>query len=92
MCLRCSNIVSFETEDLARSELCGRCGEKGLFSRRPDDEPATVLRRLDLFSSLSGKICAEYASRGILSSVDGLRDVEQVFKSVQIEIIKLLQS
>ncbi len=45
-------------------ESCDKCGEKGTFVRRPDDNAKTVRTRLETYHSQTAPILPFYESRG----------------------------
>lgn len=51
-----------------RAGVCDRCG--GDLYQRPDDEEATILRRLKVFEEQSADLLAYYASQGVLHRLD----------------------
>lgn len=51
--------------------VCDRCGGTA-FSRRADDQPETVLRRLEAYRAETRPVLAYYAERGKARAVDGV--------------------
>jgi adenylate kinase len=66
-------------------EKCDKCGSKN-FSRRTDDNPKIVRSRLDAYKELTAPILPFYRDKGVLQSVDGMGDMEEVFNQIK-EII-----
>ncbi len=61
------------------SRESGRCdGCHGELSQRPDDTAGVVAERLSVYHQQTEPLKAYYKSRGLLTTVDGTRSVEQV--------------
>lgn len=61
---------------------CDRCGGHE-FYQREDDKPETVKNRLAVNMKASAPILEHYKEAGLLHSIDGDRDIEEVFADVQ---------
>lgn len=61
---------------------CDRCGSHD-FYQREDDKPETVKQRLDVNIKNSEPILKYYTDKGILDSIDGDRDLQDVFEDVK---------
>jgi adenylate kinase len=64
--------------------LCDLCGS-AQFIRRPDDNEATVRRRMAEYRAKTAPILPYYEERGLVRRVDGMASVEQV--AAQIDAI-----
>ena len=60
---------------------CDRCGGSE-FSRRADDNEATVRRRLKAYHSETAPLVARYRDKGLLRDVDGSRAIAEVAAAV----------
>lgn len=60
--------------------LCDLCGTKLI--RRPDDDPAVVQRRLEVYNELTAPLRDYYRQRGLLRTIDANADPETVFSHV----------
>lgn len=60
------------------SRLLARAHEQG----RTDDTEDVIRHRLDLYAEQTAPLTREYASRGLLVSVDGLGDIDEVTERV----------
>jgi adenylate kinase len=60
---------------------CPECGSPLI--RRKDDEPETILRRLDVYEEKTRSLIKYYEGRRLLMSVDGVGDLKTVFARVQ---------
>lgn len=62
--------------------VCDKCGGTE-FSRRADDNEATVRSRLEAYRSQTAPILPYYQDKGILKSVDGMDEIDEVTKQIQ---------
>ena len=60
--------------------ICDACGEKLIL--RDDDKPETVQKRLDVYHQQTQPLIDYYNNAGILKTVDGTVDMEEVFKAI----------
>ena len=79
ICGKCGNIASGGTEAAAGGK-CPRCG--GDFSRRADDNAATLEMRFREYLEKSAPVSDYYEQRGLLNRVDAARSQKQVFADV----------
>lgn len=61
--------------------MCDNCGSTE-FTRRKDDQPDTMKRRLEAYHQQTAPLLPYYKKRGILSSVDGMLDIGEVTKAI----------
>ena len=72
-----------DTYKIPRVEgVCDRCGSKE-FTRRADDGEDKVRTRLDVYHQQTKPILPFYRARGILKSVDGSKDLEDVARQLK---------
>ena len=64
--------------------ICDACGEKLVL--RDDDKPETVQKRLTVYHEQTQPLIEYYDSEGILKTVDGTQDLNDVFEDI-IEIL-----
>lgn len=57
--------------------MCDICGGTE-FTRRKDDQPETVKRRLESYHAQTAPLLPYYAQRGVLRTVDGMADIDEV--------------
>lgn len=76
VCSDCGMVYHVETLKPEREGVCDRCGAT-LVTRR-DDQPETVLRRLDVYEERTAPLIAWYETRGLLKRVDGDRSPDEV--------------
>lgn len=60
--------------------ICDRCGEKLIL--RDDDKAETVKKRLDVYHEQTQPLIDYYTGKGVLKSVDGTKDMEEVFQAI----------
>jgi len=61
--------------------VCDVCGSTA-FVRRPDDNRDTVGTRLEAYHSQTAPILPHYAAQGILRSVDGMAEIDEVARQI----------
>ncbi|WP_027108739.1 adenylate kinase [Lacticigenium naphthae] len=62
--------------------VCDRCGGTD-FYQRDDDKPETVENRIKVNEELTQKLLSFYSERGIVHTVDGEEDPEDVYTNIQ---------
>lgn len=67
---------------------CDRCGGTE-FVRRPDDNAETVKARLAAYHAQTAPILPYYAQRGVLRSVDGMAEIDEVAAQIEALIARL---
>lgn len=60
--------------------VCDRCGEKLVL--RDDDKPETVKKRLNVYHEQTQPLIDYYTKKNVLKSVDGTKDMEEVFRAI----------
>ncbi|MDH3740050.1 MAG: adenylate kinase [Hyphomicrobiales bacterium] len=80
-CDTCGQGYHDEFEQPKVSGVCDKCGGTS-FSRRKDDTAETVRNRLEVYHGETRPVIAYYAEKGILSSVDGMADIDEVTKQI----------
>lgn len=61
-----------------RSELLARMRRRAELEGREDDTEDVIARRLDIYEAETAPLAASYAQRGLLVSVDGIGDVDEI--------------
>lgn len=56
--------------------------DSDLVVQRSDDKPETVRNRLDVYREETAPLVSYYEKRGVLVSVDGVGDIEEVFQRI----------
>jgi adenylate kinase len=62
--------------------VCDGCGGHD-FIRRPDDNAETVKARLAAYREQTAPILPYYQSRGVLRSIDGMADIDEVTRQIE---------
>jgi adenylate kinase len=62
--------------------VCDVCGSTE-FTRRDDDNEATVRRRLEAYHAQTEPILPYYEQKGVLVAVDGMADIDEVARQIE---------
>jgi adenylate kinase len=65
-----------------REGVCDVCGADD-FVHRPDDRPEAVKTRFDVYRRQTAPILPYYRNRGILSTVDGMGEMDDVTRQIE---------
>ena len=76
-CKNCGAGYHDEFQIPTKNGLCDKCGENNFF-RRADDNEITVRSRLRIYHNQTAPIIAYYRECGVLKTVDGMRDIDEV--------------
>ena len=68
--------------------VCDECSGTQ-FTSRPDDNPETMKTRLKTFHEQTEPILPYYRQKGLLKSVDGMKDVDAVEQAIEAILAKL---
>ncbi len=79
-CLKCGATYHLEHIPPKNEGLCDSCGS-GLVLR-DDDKVETVLKRLKVYHDQTQPLIEFYTRKGILKTVDGTRDMKDVFAAI----------
>ena len=80
VCEKCGTSYHTEFKKPEKEGICNLCG--GNLVIRKDDEPATVLDRLNVYHEQTEPLMAYYEAQGKLISVRGMETVEETTKAV----------
>lgn len=80
-CSKCKTVYNTKFSPPANAGLCDKCG--GELVQRSDDKEETVKNRLKVYMQQSQPLLDYYEKKGILQSIDGNRNPQEVFKDVQ---------
>lgn len=67
---------------------CDRCGSHE-FKRRPDDNAETMTTRLRAYYKETSPLIGYYHAKGLLKSIDGMAEIDQVTASIETILGKL---
>jgi adenylate kinase len=71
----------------AKEGVCDSCGSTE-FKRRADDNEETVRARLEAYHKQTAPILPYYADKGVLETVDGMADIDEVTGQIEAIIAK----
>lgn len=77
VCASCGRGYNLLSQRPKVDGVCEDCG--GQLIRRPDDEEATIRKRLAVYRVETAPVKSFYEARGLLRSVDGNGSIEEVF-------------
>ena len=80
VCPKCGATFHIESLPSKAGDKCDQCGEQLII--RKDDQPETVLERLEVYHQQTEPLKAFYKAEGKLVSVDGQQGVEETTKKV----------
>lgn len=80
-CSKCKTVYNTKFSPPATAGICDKCG--GELVQRSDDKAETVQNRLKVYMEQSQPLLDYYEKKGILQSIDGNRNPQDVFKDVQ---------
>ena len=79
-CVGCGATYHLEYAPTRQKGICDVCG--GELILRDDDKPETVLKRLGVYHEQTQPLIEYYTNQGILKTVDGTVDMEDVFAAI----------
>ena len=65
-----------------REGVCDTCGSTD-FVQRPDDRPEAVKTRFEVYRQQTAPILPYYRNRGILSTIDGMGEMDDVARQIE---------
>jgi adenylate kinase len=80
-CARCGAGYHDRFKPTAAPGVCDVCGSSE-FVRREDDTPETVRARLEAYHDQTAPLLPYYRDRGVLMTVDGMAEIDQVTQDV----------
>jgi adenylate kinase len=80
-CARCGTGYHDSFKPTATAGVCDVCGSTE-FIRRADDNRETVVARLEAYHQQTAPIIPHYAAAGILKTVDGMGEIDEVAKQI----------
>ncbi len=79
-CLSCGATYHISYAPSKQEGICDRCQSELVL--RDDDKPETVLKRLEVYHAQTQPLIEYYEGQGILRTVDGTKEMEEVFKAI----------
>jgi adenylate kinase len=81
-CLKCGATYHIKHVPPKKDGICDVCGSELVL--RDDDKPETVRKRLDVYHEQTQPLIDFYTKRGVLRTVDGNADPEDVFAAIEV--------
>ncbi|MDP1724200.1 MAG: adenylate kinase [Alphaproteobacteria bacterium] len=81
-CAQCGHVYNDKTNPTLVSGVCDKCGSTE-FIHRQDDNEEIILKRLDVYSTLTAPLIPYYQGMGKLHQIDGNTDVETVSNRIE---------
>jgi len=82
-CQDCGRVFNIHTAPPGTPPHCGQCKDKPQLVQRPDDNEATVARRLAVYEEQTRPLVDYYRTRGVLREIDADADVDDVTARVE---------
>ncbi len=79
-CLKCGATYHIEHIPPKQEGICDKCGSE--LVQRDDDKPETVQKRLSVYHEQTQPLIDYYNKKNILKSVDGTKDMQEVFSDI----------
>lgn len=80
-CVGCGATYHLTYAPTKTEGICDDCGAELIL--RDDDQPETVRKRLNVYHEQTQPLITYYRNSGILKSIDGTVDIEEIFKSIE---------
>jgi adenylate kinase len=82
-CSACGEGYHDKFKQPSQENVCDKCGAAGKFSRRADDNEATVRTRLETYHSQTAPILPFYEKRRLLKIVNGMASMDEVTRQIE---------
>jgi len=79
-CKSCQQMYNVYFSPSKKEGVCDKCG--GELFQRNDDKEETIKKRLDVYDAQTAPLMDYYKKKGILKSVMGLGDINEIFSKV----------
>lgn len=79
-CKSCQQMYNIHFSSPKKEGMCDKCG--GQLFQRDDDKEETIKKRLDVYDAQTAPLIAYYAKKGILRSVIGVGNIDDIFSKV----------
>ncbi|HMD59023.1 MAG TPA: adenylate kinase [Steroidobacteraceae bacterium] len=77
-CTQCGRVFNIYTAPPATGLYCPKCQDRPRLMQRPDDNEATVAKRLQVYEHQTRPLVAYYKAQGLLRTVNGDASVDEV--------------
>ncbi len=79
-CSRCGAMYHLFFNPPKKEGICDICG--GSLYQRDDDKEETIRSRLEVYSHQTGPVIQYYASRGLVRSINGVGNIDDIFHRI----------
>ncbi|MCG2710532.1 MAG: nucleoside monophosphate kinase, partial [Thermodesulfovibrionales bacterium] len=79
-CKGCGQMYNIYFSLPKKEGVCDKCG--GELFQRDDDKEETIRKRLDVYDAQTAPLIDYYKKKGILKSVMGIGNIDEIFKKV----------
>lgn len=79
-CKACGQMYNIYFNHPKKEGICDRCG--GELFQRDDDKEETIKKRLEVYNSQTSPLIEYYKRKGILKSVNGIGDINEIFNNI----------
>ena len=80
-CAECGEGYHETFKPTVQDGVCDKCGNTE-FTRRKDDQPETVRKRLQGYHNQTEPLLPYYREKGVLVTVDGMAEIGEVTKAI----------
>lgn len=87
VCQKCGEVYHMSSRPTQVSGICDKCGSDQL-TRRSDDEPAVILKRLETFWAQTAPVKAFYEKLGLVREINGDQQEQGVLASIESELAR----
>ncbi|OGP52819.1 MAG: adenylate kinase [Deltaproteobacteria bacterium RBG_13_52_11] len=79
-CRDCGAMSHLTFDPPKKEGICNKCG--GELYQRDDDKEGTIRARLQVYEKQTAPLIAYYRKRGLLRTIDGVGDIEKIFREI----------
>ncbi len=80
-CRECGALLNLLTDKIENNN-CPKCGAKGSIYQRNDDKEETIKNRFVVYNQNTSPVKDYYKSKGMLTNVDSMGDIQDVFGNI----------
>ena len=86
-CRQCGQMYNIYYNPPKKEGVCDKCG--GELYQRDDDKEETIRKRLEVYQSQTAPLIEYYQKKGILKSVNGVGNIDEIFANICAIVDKL---
>ncbi len=79
-CRQCGQMYNIYYNPPQKEGVCDKCG--GELYQRDDDKEETIRKRLEVYQSQTAPLIEYYKNKGILQSVNGVGNIDEIFANI----------